>query len=422
MQLILKQVRIIDPTSPHHNSVKDILIKDGRIDAIRNRIAGKYRTFESEGACVSPGWLDLGAFSGEPGLEHIEDFKTLGQAALRGGYTAVAVMPNTQPVIHSQSEVGFIRTQSDLSPIHFIPLGSITRDAGGIELAEMLDMHAAGACAFTDGLESVQRVGVMQRALEYCKAIPSLVINRPHQRDLAPEGTIHEGPTSVSLGLRGISKLAETMMIKRDIDLLRYTESRLLVSLVSCAESVALIRSAKKEGLQLYASVAAMNLVETETALEGFNVNFKVEPPLRLESDRLALLGGVLDGTIDVISSNHRPVEPEHKKLEFPYADFGAIGLETTFSLLLTAFGKRRKLDYVAQCLSANPRRLLGLQPLTIQKDSPADLTLFSTSGTTLPNPLMRGSKSANSPYFNENLPGRVLGAITKGRFHEVQT
>jgi len=421
MQLLLRQVKIIDPTSPHHYSIKDILIKDDRIEAIRNRIGGKYRTIELEDLCVSPGWLDLGAFAGEPGLEHIEDFESLSKAAIRGGFTAVAILPNTQPVIHSQSEVGFVRTKSNLSPIDLIPLGSITRDAAGQELAEMLDMYQAGATAFTDGFNSVQSVGVMQRALDYCKAIPGLVINRPHQVDLSPEGSIHEGPTSVSLGLQGISKLAEVLMVKRDIDLLRYTNSRLLISLVSCAESVALIRAAKQEGLNVSASVAAMNLVETEAALEGFDVNFKVEPPLRLESDREALIEGVLDGTIDVVCSNHRPVEVEHKKLEFPYADFGATGLATAFHLLLSAIGKRRKLDYLAQCLSSNPRSLLGLPPLQIQKDERANLTLFTTSGHTYLDPLDRGSKSANTPYFDKDLPGRVIGVVTKGRFHEVE-
>lgn len=419
MQLLLKQVRIIDPTSPHNNSVKDILIKDDRIQSIRNRISGQYRTIEYADCCLSPGWLDIGAFSGDPGFEHIENLDSLAKAAMRGGYTAVATLPNTKPAIQSHSEVAYILNKSDQSPINLIPLGTITQQADGEELAEMIDMYEAGAKAFTDGFESVQKVGVMQRALEYTKAISGLLINRPSLSDLSPGGSIHEGPTSVSLGLKGIPKWEEIMMIKRDLDLVRYTDSQLMISLISCAESVQLIRDAKKEGLSIFCSTPAMNLIETEAALESFDVNFKVEPPLRLETDRLALIEGVLDGTIDVISSNHRPVETEHKKLEFPYADFGATGLETTMSLVLSALGKRHKLDHIVRCLSTNPRKILGLAPITIEKGGLAELTLFTSEGHSVLDPTNRGSKAVNSPYFNQELPGKVLGIICKKRFHK---
>ena len=416
MDLLLKQVNIVDPTSTLHGQTKDILIKDGKISAIRNAIRGGAQRFFVEGACVSPGWFDVGALVGDPGFEHVETIESLSEAAATGGFTSVGVYPNTHPVVHSKSEIEYIHTKASryITSIHVI--GAITKECAGKEMAELMDMHQAGAIGFSDGLHPVQSAGVLLRAMEYAKTFNGLIINHPHTEGVGPEGHIHEGSVSVSLGLSGIPELAEEMMVKRDLDLLRYSGSRLHIHNISSAKSVELIKLAKEEGLAVTCSVAAMNLKETVERLKNFDPNFKVHPPLRDESDRKALIHGVQSGTIDFISSNHTPVEVEHKKLEFTYADFGALGLETAFSTALAAKSGKRWLEKVIVALAINPRKVFGIEVPSIEKNNPAEITIFHPHDHWESATDQIRSKSLNSPYHGLTLKGSVLGIIKKGR------
>ncbi|NND08543.1 MAG: dihydroorotase [Saprospiraceae bacterium] len=414
MQLLLKQVRIVDPTSTHHNQVKDVFINRGKIEAIRNQISGKSHVFQVAGACISPGWIDVGTFVGDPGFEEIETLTSASKAASNGGYTALAVLPNTNPSIQSKAEVEYVVHRAAPLITNIYPLGALTLGCKGKEMAELVDMHHAGAIAFTDGKHSVQDAGVLLRSLEYVKIFDGLVINQPATRGLSADGIIHEGAVSVSLGLRGLPDLSEVLMIKRDIDLLRYSDSALHIMNVSSEGGLSLIADAKKEGLQLTCSVAVQNLLETVDRTAGFDANFKVIPPLRSENDRKALLSALRDGTIDFVNSNHRPVNIEGKKLEFAYADFGISALETAFGMLLKASRKTKKLDGLVNALSINARKALGIPIPSIIRGGNAELTLFHPELNTRFETSTFASKSKNNPYLQQELPGHVLGVINK--------
>lgn len=414
MQLLLKQVRIIDPTSTYHNQVKDVLINKGKIEAIRNQISSKSQVFKVPGTCISPGWMDVGSFIGDPGHEEIETLDTASQAASKGGFTSLAMLPNTQPSIQSKAEVEYVIHRAAPLITNIYPLGALTVGCKGQDMAELVDMHYAGAVAFTDGKKSIQDAGVLLRSLEYVKIFNGLVINQPATRGLTPGGIIHEGPVSVSLGLRGLPDLSEVLMIKRDIDLLRYSESTLHIMNVSSEGGLSLIADAKDEGLQLTCSVAVQNLLETVERVAGFDANYKVIPPLRSEKDREALLAALSNGTIDFVNSNHRPVNIEGKKLEFAYADFGISALETAFSMLLKACGRPKKLDRLVEALSIKPRKALGLPIPSISRGGVAELTLFHPDQSTTYEVKDFASKSKNNPYLGMEMPGRVLGVINK--------
>lgn len=419
MPLILKQATIIDPSSPHHQAVKDIVVKKGIITSIRQRISNKKgKEVDCSGWSISPGFLDIGAYCGEPGEEHVETYQSLSRRAIQGGFTSVATLPNTNPLVQTASDIRYLSSVAEKLPIHIRPLGSVTRDGKGKALAEIIDMKKAGAVAFTDGFKSIANVGMMNRSLEYAKASKTLIINRPQHEDLKV-GSMHEGSISVRLGLTGIPRLSEIMMLKRDLDLLRYTQSCLLVHCISCAESVELIREAKKEGLKVFCSVASLNLYATDEALHDFDVNYKVLPPLREEIDRQALIAGVVDGTIDLVCSNHRPHAEEQKKVEFPYAGFGALGLETAFHFVLSALGRRRKSDTLVQALAIRPRKLLGLPDVMIENGAIAELTLFRTDVSTDTKQLFKkGFRATNNPVNDAILPGRIGGIVNKNGFH----
>ncbi|MCB0687957.1 MAG: amidohydrolase family protein, partial [Saprospiraceae bacterium] len=371
-------------------------------------------TIKMEGTCVSPGWLDLGAYVGEPGLEHEETLASLSRAASRGGFTSVAVLPNTLPALHSKSEISFILKNSAELLTNILPLGAITHDCAGAEMAEILDMHYAGAVAFTDGKKSVQNAGVLLRALEYVKVVDGLVINHPHQSGVSPEGQIHEGPVSVSLGVPGLPDMTEVMMLKRDIDLLRYSGSRLHVLNISSKECIPLIAQAKEEGLQITCSVPALNLEANVERIADFDVNYKVLPPLRSEENRQALITAVKDGIIDIITTNHRPVDIELKKVEFPYASFGISSLETAFGCIAKAFGRNRNITKIVESLAINNRKMLKMEIPSIERGNHAEMTIFHPGLNTTYALHDFASLCKNNPFLGQELPGKILGVVNK--------
>jgi len=416
--LLVKKATIIDSNSKLNGKQRDLLIVDGKIKEIKANIkAEKATIINTKGLCVSIGWVDLGAQVGDPGYEHREDLTTVGQSAAAGGYTGLICQPNTDPVVHSKSEVLYIKNNTRDSLVDFFPLGAISRNCKGEDITEMLDMHQSGAVAFTDGKYAVQNNGMMMRALQYVKAFDGVVINHPHDYSIGANGIINEGTMSVLLGMKGIPKMAEEMMVLRDIHLSEYTDSNVHIFNVSTANSVGFVRDAKKRGIKVTASVAALNLVLDDTVLEGFDAHYKVLPPLREQKDIKALKDGLKDGTIDLIASNHIPLEEEAKKLEFSYAKFGAIGLETTFALANTHLRKVLNLEKLIDKLSIHPRQIFGLPIPSIQKDAPANLTLFQPEKewTFTKNDIY--SKSRNTPLLGEMFKGKVIGTINNGQF-----
>lgn len=416
MLLLLKNVRIID--GKKESRPQDILIRDGVVEAIGENLPAQKgaEIWQSPNACVSAGWFDVGVHACDPGYEHREDLHTAARAAAAGGFTAVACFPNTNPALHSKSEILYVKNKTAQSAVTFHPIGAVSQGCEGKDLAELFDMHSAGAIAFSDGKKAVQDAGLLLRVMQYAKAFNGLIINEPHHKTIAAGGQMHEGVVSTSLGLKGIPALAEEVMVQRDLSLLEYAESRLHLHLLSTAKSVALVRAAKRAGLPVTASVAVANLCFTDEKLRGFDSNWKILPPLRGQTDADALLEGLGDGTIDFICSNHTPWDEEAKNLEFPYAEFGMIGLETAFTLCCAFLKKQLSVNDLVEKMALAPRRVLGLPIPEIKVGARAELTVFDPDAKWIFGENDIRSKSHNTPFIGQTFKGKVLGIINNGQ------
>lgn len=419
MRILIKNGTILDPNSPHHQQQHDLLIEAGIIRRIAPNIETEVlaETLDATGCHISIGWLDIGTQIGDPGYEQREDQTSLGQAAAAGGYTAIASLPNTIPSIHSKSEVLYLKNRAAQQLVDMLPIGAISKNCAGQELAELYDMQQVGAVAFSDGKQPVLHTGVLLRALDYSKSFGGLVVNHPHDPSLVTAGQMHEGSVSTSMGLRGIPNIAEELMVQRDIELLAYTQSKLHILNISTAKSVQLVRAAKAEGLDLTASVVAMNLTHTDEALRDFDAQYKVQPPLRDEQSRQALIAGLEDGTIDCITSNHTPLMEESKKCAFSDADFGAIGLETTFALLHTQ--QILSLPLLVEKLAQYPRKVLNLEAPSIQTGQLANLTIFNTNLAWTYTAASIQSKARNTPFIGQAFVGKVIAVLNKGKLQK---
>lgn len=414
MKILLQKATIVDPGNPFHLQQKDLLFTNGFLEKIGDDLDAKdAEIWKGDGLFVSPGWMDIGAHTMDPGFEHREDLNSFCQAAAAGGYTAVAVFPNTEPFVHSKAEVRYIQESPPHIPVQLLPIGAVSRNGAGEDIAEMYDMYTAGATAFSDGANPVQKSGLLLRALQYVKAIDGLVIDQPLDLSLASKGQIHEGHVSTALGMRGIPSLAESSQVYRNIQLLRYTDSRLLLHAISSLESLDMIRDARNEGLSLGVTVPAINLVYTDRELETFDTGFKVMPPLRSESDRDALRIGLADDTIDAIISNHLPLEEDQKDVEFPYAGFGASGLETTFSLVNTHLVPQNiSLVQLITKLCHHPRKAMGLPQISLLPGTRAEVTVFQPDKRWTYVANEQCSKGRNNPLDGQMFIGRVFGTI----------
>ena len=415
MQLLIKKATIIHPDSPHHGQQVDLLIKDGIIAKIGKRVASDgIQTLDAKGIHVSAGWLDVGVQVCDPGYEHREDLETVAAAAMAGGFTGIATQPNTSPTVHSKSQVLYLKNNTLGRLVDFHPMAAVSLDCEGKDITEMIDMYHSGAVAFTDGKNSIQDNGMMMRALQYVKTFDGLVINHPHDKSVSSGGQIHESIVSTSLGMKGIPNLAEDLMVVRDLYLVEYTDSRLHIANISTAYAVDLVRKAKKKGLKVTASVAALNLAYTDEVLYNFDSNFKVLPPLREKNDQRELQKGVADGTIDFVSSNHVPWHEESKVLEFSYADYGAIGLETAFGLTRNTLDKKLTINQLIEKLTIAPRKILNIDLPEIKEGAMANLTIFQPDEEWTFTKKDIFSKSKNTPLIGKTLKGRVLGVVNQ--------
>lgn len=415
MNLLIKSAKIIDPGNGLDGQVKDVLVRDGQISAIADALEPENaKVIQADDLHVSIGWLDIGVQTGDPGYEHRENFESLGVAAVVGGYTAISCQPNTSPVVQTKSDVLYVRNNALGQVVDFLPMGAITHDIKGKEITEMIDMSVVGAVAFTDGKHPIQHPGIMLRALQYVKTFDGLIINQPQDETIAKGGQMHEGLVSTSLGLKGIPALAESLMVQRDLQLLEYTDSRLHLSNITTATAVELIREAKSKGLKVSAGVSINNLVYTDQDLQSFNSNLKLSPPLRSQEDQKALIKGILDGTIDTITTNHVPVEEEGKKLEFAYADFGAIGLETVYPLYVKHLADTIPLEVFISKIAHQARQILGQEIPVLEEGQAANLTVFTPATTWKYETNTVQSRSYNSPLIGEKLQGRVVAVVNK--------
>ena len=416
MTILLRQVKIADTKSPFNGLVKDILLQDHQIISISDKYKGEAdQTIELKNAFVSPGFVDPFVHFCDPGMEHRETLHTGAEAAQQGGFTTVFVIPNTQPVIDTKSQVTYIKQHSQDLPIHILPIGALSKKLEGKDLAEMIDMHSNGAVAFSDGLYPVQSTLLFLKALQYVKAFEGVVIQMPIDKSLGSLGLMNEGILSTRLGLPGIPAIAEELIIQRDIELLKYTNSKLHITGVSTAKGVALIAAAKKEGLQITCSVTPYHLFFTEEDLNNYDTLLKVFPPLRTKEDQKALITAVENGTVDCISTHHMPQDWDGKTIEFENAKAGIASIETSFAAVKQTIPSLSEAR-LAELFSSNARNIFGLNNCSIQEGAEAELTIFSSQETTNLSKENSKSKSANSPFWNITLTGKVLGTYVKGK------
>ena len=415
MKLVITGVTIADPNSKFNQNTCDVRVEQGKLVAIGESLqpeAGD-EVFDGAGCYLSPGFFDLNCSIGDPGFETREDINSAAAAAQSGGFTGLAVLPNTNPAVHSKAEVEYIRNRAQGKLVDIYPIGAISRNLEGKELAELYDMQQAGAVAFSDGNKPLSDDGFMSRALQYAKGIEALLMVYPENASIAGKAQVNESRTSVLLGMKGIPALAEEMQISRDLFLAAYHDTPVHISTISTEGAVKLIRKAKQDGLKVTCDVAVHHLVFTEERLNQFDSNYKVKPPLRAQSDVDALLEGLKDGTIDAITAQHRPQEIEHKAVEFEIAAYGILGLQTALPLLLTAGLDPQQ---IAEKLAITPRRVLKMPVPTLEIGAIANFVLYNPDESWTYNQASNKSKSKNSPLLDKQLNGKVKLVINNNK------
>lgn len=404
--LLIKSVKVAFPGHALYNRKADVLIAKGKVVRIAPEITAevdKMDVIDAADQFIAPGFFDLNVNFGEPGLETKEDIITGSAAALAGGFTGVAVHPNTHPTVDSRAEVALIVNRAKGLPVDVYPIGAISKRRAGEELAELYDMKLAGAVAFGDGDRPVQQAGLMSRALLYTKGFDGLVVSYAEDASVAGGAKINEGITSTYLGMKGNPNLAETLMVARDLYLAEYHDAPIHFTTVSTEQSVELIRRAKERGLRVTCDVAAHHLLLTDDLVAGFDSNYKVNPPLRTARDVEALCKGLKDGTIDAVVSQHTPQEIEFKNVEYEIAADGIIGLQTVLSVVLKAGLTPLQLT---EKLAVNPRKILGLAVPELEEGAAANFVLFHPKKKWVFTREVNRSKSVNSPFMGTELTG----------------
>lgn len=411
MDILLRHVTVIDPSSPFHQQQVSILIQNGVITEIGALDVNADQVISQEGLCVSPGWVDVFSNFCDPGYEFRETLESGSRAAAAGGYTDVMVIPNTNPVLHNKSGIEYIVQMSRYLPATVHPIGAITRNTEGKELSEMYDMHQSGAVAFSDGTNPIQTSGILVKALQYLKAIDKVVIQVPDDKAISTPGLMNEGIVSTRLGLPGKPAIAEELTVNRDIELAEYTGSRIHFTGISTARSVALIREARAKGVSVTCSVTPYHLFFTDEALTDYDTNFKVNPPLRTSADRDALRAAVQDGTVDCIATHHMPQDKDNKVVEFEYAKYGMTGLETSFACIRTLFPDMAP-EQLLNLFCTNARKIFDLPAYSVEKGKHATLSLYAPNAVWTYTKTV--SKSVNSPFLGKQLTGKPVGIINR--------
>jgi len=410
MKLLLKSVTILDKKSSNHNKRVDIFIDEGVIKKIGKDLEEKAdKEINIENLHVSRGWFDSSVSFGEPGFEDRETISNGLDTAGKSGFTGVALNPYTNPVLDHSGSIAAVKAKAANHPVSLYPVGALTTKSEGKHLAELLDMQEAGAVSFGDYKSPLSNPNLLKIALQYAQNFNALVQSFPQENRIAGNGIVNEHENSTSLGLKGIPNLAEELQISRDLFLLEYTGGKIHIPTISTEKSVKLIKEAKRKGLDVSCSVAVHNLVLTDDELHEYNGNSKVLPPLRTQKDLKALVKGLKDGTIDMVTSDHNPIDVEHKKVEFDNALFGSIGLESAFGVLCTIF----KTEEVVQLLTKGKDRF-NINQYEFKEGEIADLSLFVPNEKFIFSEKDIFSSSKNSIFLNKELKGRSFGVITK--------
>ena len=413
MNLIIREAKVVDPQSAFNNKVTDLKIVGGKIEKIGSNLKNpdKFEELKLNNLSVSEGWFDSSVSLGEPGYEERETIANGLTVAAKSGFTGIALQPNTNPVIDNQSQVNFVKSKAVNSAVEVFPIGALTKNSEGKDLAELYDMKNAGAIAFGDYNKNLNNPNLLKIALQYSADFDGLVIAYSQDSDLKGNGVANEGLVSTRLGLKGIPALAEELQIARNLFILEYTGGKLHIPTISTAKSAQLMKEAKAKGLHVTCSVAIHHLVMNDEKLEGFDTRYKVTPPLRNEADRKALIKAVKDGTIDMITSDHNPIDIENKKMEFDLAKNGTIGLESAFGALLNLL----PLEIVIDKLTAG-RKVFGQERTGISEGNYANLTLFTSEGESTFSNQNILSKSKNSAFLGIETKGKAYGIYNQGK------
>ena len=413
MNLIIRNATVIDPNGLHHNQKTDLKIVGKTIAKIGLNLPSEkdFEEISLENLHISKGWFDSSVSLGEPGFEDRETIANGLSVAAKSGFTTIALQPNSFPVIDNQSQVRFVKEKATGNAVNLFPIGALTKGSEGNDLAELFDMKNAGAVAFGDYGKNITNANLLKIGLQYVQDFDGLVIAFSQDEKIKGNGVAHEGAVSTRLGLKGIPTLAEELVIARNLFLLEYTGGKLHIPTISSAKSVELIKDAKAKGLHVSCSVAVHHLVLTDEKLSEFDTRLKVSPPLRDEKTRKALIEGVLDGTIDMITSDHNPIDIEHKKMEFDLAKNGTIGLESAFGALLNVL----PLDVIISNLT-NGKATFGIENSSITEGSTADLTFFNPTSEWIFTKENILSKSKNSAFLGEKMFGKVYGIYNNGK------
>ena len=415
MKILIQAPEILDPNSPFHKKEKNVLIHNGRIAAVGDKNFTADKTIKAEGMILSIGWFDLGTFIGDPGLEYKEDLASGTRAAAAGGFTEIAMLPNTMPCVQTKNEISYIVRGNAGRMVQVHPMASVTINNKGEELTEMIDLHAAGAVGFTDGLRPVWHTDIFMKSLQYLQQFNGVLVDHPEDYWLNLFGQMHEGVNSTRLGLKGMPRIAEEIVVGKNIELLQYAGGRLHFARISTPRSLELIRAAKKK-FQVTCDVTVYQGLLDDSMLADFDTNYKVNPPLRERSDNESIIKALRDGTIDVLSSGHMPHDVESKSLEFDRAEFGIITLQT-FCAQLVSLSKHLDWEVLIQKVTSGPRIVLQLPVPRIEEGAPANLTLIDPQRKWVLDEYTNFSKSKNSPWFGKEVTGKAVAVFNNGHF-----
>ena len=414
MNVLIKAAKILDASSPHHNTIQDIYIADGVIQKMGKKLSypdAKQLSFKD--LHVSQGWFDSSVSFGEPGYEERETIAHGLEVAASSGFTHIALNTNTNPKPDSRADIAFLLEQANASPVHLHPKARITTAESDNKLAPLRELQVTGAVCFSNHKSALKNANILKLTLQYTHDFNGLVESFAFNQDMGNGGVMHEGAVSTSLGLTGIPSVAEEMQIKRDLDILSYTNGKLHIPTLSTKNAVPLIKQAKKAGLNISTSVSIHNLFFTDKSLDSFNADSKLLPPLREKADSKALKQALKDGTIDMVTSDHQPLNSELKYVELDLAHYGSIGLEHSFGSLLSMFDVADVVDILTR-----GKERFGITSSTIQEGSLADLSLLTPSGKQIVSKKTILSTSKNSLFIDQELSGKVFGVISQNKVH----
>ncbi len=413
MKILLKSATIVDASSKHHMKKRDVLIENGKISKIAATISSSEKVKEIllKNLHISQGWFDSSVSFGEPGFEERETVENGLKTAAHSGFTSVAVNANSFPITDSKGHIKFLKSKAEGNAVSLYPIGALTVGSKGVDLAELFDMKSEGAVSFYDYKSPIANANLLKIALQYTQNFDGLVQSFPFEKSVARNGMVNEEVTSTRLGLKGIPALSEELQIIRDLYILEYTGGKLHIPTISTKKSVELIKDAKKKGLNVTCSVSIFNLVLTDEALEDFDTNYKLLPPLRTKEDTKALLKGLKDGTIDGITSDHNPIDVEHKKTEFDHAFFGSIGLEGCFGAINTTLGIEESVKALTGL-----KKTFNIPSEKIEEGNLAEFTLFNPDGSWEFSEKDILSTSKNAALLGMKLKGKAYGIFANNQ------